>query len=148
MRPTNPLVILPLEVRPPMESTRNPAVKAASYFARLDLGTVNKMSHRRTTVTTMRSTIAVCAPISGSSISSSSSKPASNEPVDQDPSRHQSEGARSKQEVSFVQKSGASWQRSIDMQQTAERLYGNHRINSCGSEVGIQGNTNKLEICK
>jgi len=34
----------------------------------------------------------------------------------------------------------------MDMQQTAERLNGGRRINSCERKVGIQGNRNKLEM--
>jgi len=50
------------------------------------------------------------------------------------------------QEVSFVQKWGATWPRSMDMQQTVERLYGRRRINSYERTIGIQCNTNKLEM--
>ena len=57
--------------------------------------------------------------------------------------------ASSKREVSFfVQKCGASWQRSKDMEQSAERLDGGRRISSCVRKVGIQGNRNKLEMRK
>ena len=79
MRPTNPLLMWPLEVRPLMESTRNSAVTATSYSARLEFGTVKKMGHRQTTVTTIRSTIVVRRSISGSSLSSPFFEPASNE---------------------------------------------------------------------
>jgi hypothetical protein len=72
--------------------------------------------------------------------------PTSVRPANQDPSRHQLEGANSKREVSFVRKCGASWQCSMDMQQTAERL--DRRINSCERKVEIQCNMNKLENVK
>jgi hypothetical protein len=34
----------------------------------------------------------------------------------------------------------------MDMELTAERLYGRRRINSCERKVEIQCNTNKLEM--
>jgi hypothetical protein len=45
IRPTNPLLIWPLEVRPLMESTRNSAVIATSYSARSDPKAVKEISH-------------------------------------------------------------------------------------------------------
>ena len=77
MRPTNPLLIWPLEVRPSIESTRNSAVTATSYAARSDFATVREMNYRQTTVTTARSEIVICRHISGPSASSSG--PASND---------------------------------------------------------------------
>lgn len=38
MRPTNPVLMCPVEVRPLMESTRNSAVMATSYSPRSDFG--------------------------------------------------------------------------------------------------------------
>lgn len=69
-------------------------------------------------------------------------------PADQDLSRHQLEVASLKREafVQYLSVRGASWQRSLDMQQTAERLNVGRRINSCGRKAGTQGNTNKLEM--
>ena len=45
MRPTNPLLIWPLEVRPLMESTRNSAVIATSYSEPSDPKAVKEISH-------------------------------------------------------------------------------------------------------
>jgi hypothetical protein len=59
IRPTNPLLMLPLSVRPSMESTRNSAVIATTYSALSAPGTVKRMDHRQTTVTTMRSAMVV-----------------------------------------------------------------------------------------
>jgi hypothetical protein len=79
IRATNVLLMWPLWVRPLIEPTRDSEVIAIAYFLLSALRTVRRVSHRRTTVTTAKRTMAVRMPIRGTSMSSSSMVPFSTE---------------------------------------------------------------------